>query len=97
MFEADCRNLGVEDYASHHAGVAHHLLNHICELGKHCGLEKLEAEFMAEQTGAMNLFIKFGFIKVATLPQHLIDTHGKEHDYIIMVFNMRDFEVFEAD
>jgi len=66
-------------------------------LGQHCGLEKLEAEFMAEQTNAMHLFEMFGFVKTAVLPQHVIDLTGKRHDFVIMVYNMRDEEHHAAD
>ena len=78
-------------------GIARTLLNHICELGKYSGLEKLEAEFMAEQNNAIHLFEMFGFTKMAVLPQHVIDFTGKRHDFVIMIFNMRDAEVFAAD
>ena len=78
-------------------GIARTLLDQICELGKHSGLEKLEAEFMAEQENAIHLFEMFGFIKMAVLPKHVIDFTGKRHDFVIMNFNMRDDEHHAAD
>ena len=95
------RHLGIVRVAVHpdyrKIGIARRLLHHICELGKHSGLERLEAEFMAEQTNAIHLFEMFGFIKMAVLPEHVIDMTGKRHDFVIMVYNMRDVEIFEAD
>ncbi len=95
------RHLGIVRVAVHpdfrKKGVARTLLEHICELGQHCGLEKLEAEFVAEQSSAMRLFEMFGFVKTAVLPQHVIDLKGKRHDFVIMIFDMRDVERHEAD
>lgn len=95
------RHIGLVRVAVHpdyrKKGVARTLLEHVCELGQHCGLEKLEAEFVAEQDSAMRLFEMFGFVRTAVLPQHVIDLKGKRHDFIIMVFDMRDVERHEAD
>jgi L-amino acid N-acyltransferase YncA len=78
-------------------GIAHALLTHIMDMGLHCGLEKLQAELMAEQEVAIRMFEHFGFIKVATIPDHVIDHKGKAHDYILMVYHMRDVERNAAD
>ena len=78
-------------------GIASFLLHQLGDLGMHCGLEKLQAEFMAEQEVAMRLFEHSGFVKVATIPKYVIDMTGKSHDFILMVYNMRDDERHAAD
>ena len=95
------RHIGIVRVAVHPGyrkkGIARTLLNKICDLGEYSGLEKLEAEFMDEQKNAIHLFEMFGFVKTAVLPQHVIDLKGKRHDFVIMVYDMRDVERHEAD
>lgn len=95
------RHLGIVRLTVHpqhrNQNIATTLLQHICELGQYSGLEKLETEFIAEQTEAIHLFQMFGFVKIAVLPQHGLDLKGNYHDFIIMVYNMRDVERFAAD
>jgi L-amino acid N-acyltransferase YncA len=78
-------------------GIASFLLHQIIDLAMHCGLEKLQAEFMAEQEIAIRLFEHSGFVTVATVPRMVIDMNGKSHDFILMVYNMRDVERHAAD
>ena len=61
------------------------------------GLDKLDAEFIAEQTAAIESFQKLGFVKVCTLPQHALDLHGGLHDLVLMVYELKDEEYYAGD
>lgn len=77
-------------------GVASVLVRELIEVAVDQGLAKLDAEFMAEQEGAMRLMEKLGFYRVAVLPQHVWDLKGEAHDFVIMVYDLRpDLEYFE--
>jgi len=78
-------------------GLAKLLLSHVVDMGMHCGLDRLQAEVMGEQKAAIRLFESFGFVKMAVVPKHVIDNNGTAHDYVLMVYPMRDVERHAAD
>lgn len=73
------------------------LINELIEIAIDIGLDKLDAEFMPEQQAAMRAFEKLGFVKIAELPNHVLDRHGASHDLIIMSYDLQGQETFPVD
>ncbi len=48
------------------------------------GLEKVEAEFIAEQTAAIKMFALLGFSQLLRLDDYVKDMQAIKHDYILM-------------
>ena len=78
-------------------GLSTLLVGEIVQVAIDSGLEKLEGEFMAEQTRPIAVFEKLGFVKIATLPQHVKDRNGEIHDLLIYIYDLRAQEYFAAD
>ncbi len=78
-------------------GLARLLVGEIIEIGMHCGLVKLDAEFMGEQGKPMSAFQEMGFVPTATLPGHVQDIKGNFHDLVILVYDLRSEERYAAD
>jgi GNAT superfamily N-acetyltransferase len=78
-------------------GIARLLVGEIIEIGSHSGLVKLDAEFMGEQGKPMSAFQEMGFVPTATLPGHVQDIRGQYHDLVILVYDLRAQEHYEAD
>ena len=53
-------------------------------VARQLGLEKLEAEFVAEQERALKVFALLGFSDLVNLPRYVMDMQGKHHDYLLM-------------
>ena len=80
-----------------HKGLASGLIKELIEVARDSGLEMLDAEFMSEQVGPMQTFMRLGFYRVATLPRHVRDQKGRAHDFIVMVYDLvPDDEAFAA-
>ena len=78
-------------------GVGRLLVGELIQIALDSGLVKLDAEFMAEQTRPIAIFEKMGFVNMAVLPQHVKDLKGESHDLVIMVYDLRATEHYEAD
>ena len=78
-------------------GIASSLLKELMEVSLEIGLDKLDAEFIAEQKTAIESFQKLGFVKIATLPQHALDLHGGTHDLVLLVYELKDEEYYAGD
>ncbi len=65
-------------------GLAHALVDETIEIARACSLEKLEAEFLGKQEGAMKTFGLLGFGPLARLPDYLKDMEANSHDYVLM-------------
>lgn len=78
-------------------GLATLLVGEIVQIGMDAGLEKLEGEFTPEQKNPIAIFEKLGFVKLATLPQHVKDVKGEKHDLLIYVYDLRAEEHYAAD
>ena len=87
----------VVDPAYRRRGLANTLLGELIHVAINTGLAKLEAEFMKDQKAAIEAFQKFGFVEVATIPEHVWDQNGVPRDYVLMVYDMRDREYFAGD
>ena len=54
------------------------------DIARQCGLEKVEAEFIGRQEGAMKMFALLGFSELVRLPDYVKDMQAITHDYILM-------------
>lgn len=78
-------------------GLATLLVGELVQIALDIGLEKLDAEFMAEQARPIAVFEKLGFVNMAVLPQHVKDLKGESHDLLILVYDLRSTEHYAAD
>ena len=65
-------------------GMAKHLVGEVMDVAQRLGLEKLEAEFLADQAAAVKVFGLLGFSQLLVLPDYVKDMQAVTHDYILM-------------
>ncbi len=65
-------------------GIAKWLVNEMMDVAQQIGLEKLEAEFLADQKAAVKVFGLLGFSQLLLLPDYVKDMQAIRHDYILM-------------
>jgi L-amino acid N-acyltransferase YncA len=65
-------------------GIAKALVSELIDVASHCGLEKLEAEFVGQQEGAMKVFALLGFSQLLRLEDYVKDMRAIQHDYVLM-------------
>ena len=65
-------------------GLARELVHEAVEVARHCGLEKVEAEFIGKQEGGIKMFSLLGFSTLVRLPDYVKDMQAISHDYILM-------------
>lgn len=70
-------------------GLAQILVNEVVETARQCGLEKIEAEFIDKQEGALKTFAMLGFSTLLRLPDYVKDMQAVSHDYILMGLDLR--------
>jgi hypothetical protein len=58
------------------------------------GLEKVEAEFIGRQAGAIKTFQLLGFSDLVKLPDYVKDMQGITHDYILMGLDLTTDEEY---
>lgn len=61
--------------------IAHELVLH----AQRMGLDKIQAQVVADAEGAVRMFEKLGFTQEAVLKGYVIDLRGQRHDLAIMV------------
>lgn len=65
-------------------GIGYTLLGELVELAQQSGLQRLEAEFMGQQTDAMKVCAYHGFEELFRLPDYVKDMQAIDHDYVLM-------------
>jgi len=65
-------------------GLAKMLVDEVMDIALRIGLEKLEAEFLADQGAAVKVFGLLGFTQLLLLPDYVKDMQAVSHDYILM-------------
>ncbi len=65
-------------------GLAKELVMECVEVARQMSLEKVEAEFIGEQEGAMKVFALLSFQVLVRLPDYVKDMQGIRHDYVLM-------------
>ena len=74
----------VADPDTRRLGLGQVLAETIFGLAVRLGLEKMTAQMMADQRGAIRVFELLGFKKEATLRNHVRDRYGQKHDLVVM-------------
>jgi RimJ/RimL family protein N-acetyltransferase len=74
----------VSDPSKRRQGLGHVLAETIFALAVRLGLDKMVAQMMADQAGAIRVFELLGFHLEATLRNHVKDRYGHKHDLVIM-------------
>lgn len=69
-------------------GLARTLIREFIEIAPQLEVAIIDAEILARQKGAIQLFEDLGFLLVATLPQHAIDLSGRPHDVVLYAFTV---------
>lgn len=75
-------------------GLAKALVTEIIELARQVGLDKLEAEFIGGQTGAMKLFGEMGFLPLCRLSDYVKDMENNTHDYFLLGMDLKTDEEY---
>jgi RimJ/RimL family protein N-acetyltransferase len=65
-------------------GLGHVLAETIFAIAVRIRLEKIVAQMMTDQSGAIRVFELLGFHPEATLRNHVTDRYGRKHDLLIM-------------
>ena len=75
-------------------GLARALVTEIMEIARQVGLEKIEAEFIADQQAAMKVFALLGFSNLLALPDYVKDMQAVTHDYVLMGLDLTTDEEY---
>lgn len=78
-------------------GIAAALIKELVDVGVDIGLRKLDAEFISGQEAPMAAFEKLGFVRVANLPEHVLDRRGEIHDLVVMTYDLQAEETSPVD
>ena len=80
--------------ASRGRGLATALISAILDIARRAGLEKVEAEFIGEQEGAIKMFALLGFSQLLRLEDYVKDMQAVSHDYILMGLELKTDEEY---
>lgn len=75
-------------------GLARAMIHEIVEIARDIGLEKVEAEFIGEQEGAIKMFALLGFSNLIRLPDYVKDMQAVSHDYVLMGLDLTTDEEY---
>lgn len=75
-------------------GLGHSLISNLVEIARQCGLQRIEAEFFAEQEAAIKMFAMLGFRELVRLPDYVQDMQAITHDYILMALELKTDEEY---
>lgn len=75
-------------------GLATTMVEVITDIARRAGLERVEAEFIGEQEGAMKMFALLGFSKLIKLDDYVKDMQAIHHDYILMGLSLKTDEEY---
>ncbi|HUF61853.1 MAG TPA: GNAT family N-acetyltransferase [Verrucomicrobiales bacterium] len=86
------RHIGLVSALVHPAYRGHGLVSiltkELIEIGTHCGLARLEAEFSGDRSSDIRAFTDAGFRELVRLPRYVRDIHGRPHDYVLLGLNL---------
>jgi GNAT superfamily N-acetyltransferase len=75
-------------------GLARALVSEIVKIARSLGLEKVEAEFIGEQTTAIKMFALMGFSNMVRLEDYVKDMQAIAHDYVLMGLQLKTDEEY---
>lgn len=94
------RHIGRVSVMVHHQyrgrGLARALVHEIVEIARNSGLEKVEAEFIGEQTAAIHMFAMLGFTEFLRLESYVKDMQAVTHDYVFMGLDLTTDEEYTS-
>jgi ribosomal protein S18 acetylase RimI-like enzyme len=77
-------------------GLASALVSEIVDIARQVGLEKVEAEFIGEQAGAIKMFALLGFSQLLRLENYVKDMQATSHDYVLMGLELKTDEEYTS-
>ena len=77
-------------------GLARMLVSEILDIARRAGLEKVEAEFIGEQTAAAKMFALLDFRELVRLEDYVKDMLAISHDYILMGLELKTDEEYTS-
>jgi GNAT superfamily N-acetyltransferase len=77
-------------------GIARAMIQEIVEIARATGLEKVEAEFIAEQKAAIHMFAMLGFSELLRLDDYVKDMQAITHDYVLMGLDLTTDEEYAS-
>jgi len=77
-------------------GLASALVSEIVDTARQVGLEKVEAEFIGEQAGAIKMFALLSFSQLLRLENYVKDMQAVSHDYILMGLDLLTDEEYAS-
>jgi L-phenylalanine/L-methionine N-acetyltransferase len=77
-------------------GLASALVSEIVDIARQAGLEKVEAEFIGEQAGAIKMFALLDFRELLRLEDYVKDMRAVSHDYILMGLELKTDEEYTS-
>jgi ribosomal protein S18 acetylase RimI-like enzyme len=75
-------------------GIARSMIQEIVDLARATGLEKVEAEFIGEQTAAIHMFAMLGFSELWRKEDYVKDMQAISHDYVLMGLDLTTDEEY---
>jgi GNAT superfamily N-acetyltransferase len=75
-------------------GLARALVAEMVDIARRLSLEKVEAEFIGEQSAAMKVFAFVGFSTLMRLPDYVKDMQAVSHDYVLMGLDLKTDEEY---
>ena len=72
------------------AGLGYHMAREIFVIAQSMHIDKVLAEMMSTQTGAMSVFEKLGFKKEHTFKNHVRNLKGQIHDLVVMSVDINE-------
>ena len=75
-------------------GLAKELVTECVDIARQMGLEKVEAEFIGEQEGAIKVFALLSFRVLARIPDYVKDMQAISHDYVLMGLELKTDEEY---
>lgn len=75
-------------------GLARALVSEIVSIARNLSLERVEAEFIGDQAGAIKMFALLGFSNLLRLENYVKDMQAISHDYVLMGLDLKTDEEY---
>ena len=70
------------------------MVDEVIQVARDIGLEKMEAEFIAEQERAIKVFGLLGFRTLLRMDDYVKDMQAGRHDYVLMGVDLKTDEEY---
>jgi RimJ/RimL family protein N-acetyltransferase len=75
-------------------GLAKAMVMEMIDMARRVGLERVEAEFIGQQSAAIKVFALLGFSELMRLPAYVKDMQAIKHDYVLMGLDLKTDEEY---